>query len=83
VEVDRALLVKTVHRSDGEAVLTLPNGAPVSFAADDTVRLALSRKYSPEGLAAMLDDAGLAVAGDVCTGAGGPFGLALLMLEPA
>lgn len=83
VEADRALLVKTIHRSDKEAVITLPNGAPVRFAADDTVRLALSRKYSPEGLATLLDDAGLAVVGDVCTGAGGPFGLALLMLELA
>lgn len=83
VEADRALLVKTVHRSDEEAVLTLPNGAPVRFAFNDTVRLALSRKYSPEGLATMLDDAGLTVVADVCTGTGGPFGLALLMLELA
>lgn len=80
VEDDRALLVKTVYRSDQDAVMTLPNGATVQFDFDDTVRLALSRKYSPEGLAGMLDNAGLRIVGDVCTGIG-QFGLALLMLE--
>jgi uncharacterized SAM-dependent methyltransferase len=83
VERDRALLVKTVYRSGEELVLTLPNSASVRFAFDDTIRLALSRKYSPEGLAAMVADAGLRIVGDVCTGTDGPFGLALLMLEAA
>jgi hypothetical protein len=31
----------------------------------------------------MVVGAGLRVVGDVCTGTGGPFGLALLMLEAA
>jgi uncharacterized SAM-dependent methyltransferase len=81
VEPSRALRVKTLYRADEDFVLTLPNRATVRFAFDDTIRLALSRKYTPEGLATMLDDAGLAVVGDVCTGVDGPFGLALLMLE--
>jgi L-histidine N-alpha-methyltransferase len=83
VERDRALLVKTVYRSGEEHVLALPNSASVRFAFDDTIRLALSRKYSPEGLATMVADAGLRIVGDVCTGTDGPFGLALLMLEAA
>jgi L-histidine N-alpha-methyltransferase len=80
VENDRALLVKTVYRSDEDVVMTLPNGAGVRFDFDDTVRLALSRKYSPEGLAELVDGAGLNIVGDVCTSTG-QFGLALLMLE--
>lgn len=79
----RAIVVKTVYRAGEDLALTLPNSASVRFAFDDTVRLSLSRKYSPEGLAAMVADAGLHVVGDVCTGTGGPFGLALLMLEVA
>ncbi|MGB3441763.1 MAG: L-histidine N(alpha)-methyltransferase [Actinophytocola sp.] len=82
VEGDRALMVKTAYRNrtGADVRVTLPNSADVRFAPDDTIRLALSRKYSPEGLAAMLSDAGLTVTGDTCTGTGGPFGLALLML---
>ena len=81
VERDRALLTKSVYRADDDFVLTLPNRTTVRFAFDDTIRLAVSRKYTPEGLAALVDDAGLSVVDDVCTGLGGPFGLALLMLE--
>lgn len=82
VEPDRALVVKTAYRnlSDADVVISLPNHAGVRFAPEDTIRLALSRKYSPEGLAAMLAGAGLTVTADACTGTGGPFGLALLML---
>ncbi len=47
---------------------------------DDTIRLALTRKYSPEGLSTLLHEAGLTVTADSCTGTGGPFGLALLVL---
>jgi L-histidine Nalpha-methyltransferase len=81
VERDRALMVKTLYRADEDTVLTLPNRATTRFAFDDTIRLGLSRKYSPEGLAEMVDDAGLTILGDVCTSTLGPFGLALLMLE--
>jgi uncharacterized SAM-dependent methyltransferase len=82
VEDDRALVVRTAyrHRADGDVVFTLPNHTGVRLVPDDTIRLALSRKYSPEGLAAMLAGAGLTVTADACTGTGGPFGLALLML---
>jgi L-histidine Nalpha-methyltransferase len=83
VEDDRALVVKTVYRAGEDTGFTLPNRAGVPFAAGDTIRLALSRKYSPEGLAWLVADAGLRVVADVCTGTGGPFGLALLMLELA
>jgi L-histidine Nalpha-methyltransferase len=80
-EPDRALLVKTIYRADDDLVLTLPNRTTTRFPFTDTIRLALSRKYSPEGLAGLVSEAGLNVVGDVCTGTGGPFGLALLMLQ--
>jgi len=82
VEEDRALVVKTAYRNrtDADVAFRLPNSTDVSFPPDDTIRLALSRKYSAEGLAAMLSDAGLTVTADTCSGTGGPFGLALLML---
>lgn len=83
VEPDRSVLTKTVYRADEDMVLTLPNQTRTRFAFDDTIRLALSRKYSPEGLADLVDDAGLTILGDVCTSTDGPFGLALLMLEQA
>jgi uncharacterized SAM-dependent methyltransferase len=83
VEPDRALVTKTLYRADEDMVLTLPNRTRTRFAFDDTIRLAISRKYSPEGLADLVDDAGLTILGDVCTSTDGPFGLALLMLEQA
>lgn len=83
VEPDRALVTKTVYRADEDMVLMLPNRVRARFAFDDTIRLALSRKYSPEGLADLVSDAGLAIVGDECASAAGPFGLALLMLGPA
>ncbi len=83
VEPDRALVTKTLYRADEDMVLTLPNRARTRFRFDDTIRLALSRKYSPEGLADLIDDAGLSILADVCTSTDGPFGLALLMMERA
>lgn len=83
IEDNRAIVVKTVYRAGDDLVVTLPNHSGVRFAFDDTIRLSLSRKYSPEGLADMVDGAGLRIVEDVCTGTGGPFGLALLMLEAA
>jgi L-histidine Nalpha-methyltransferase len=82
VEGDRALVVKTAYRNrtDSDVLITLPNSTDVHFAPDDTIRLALTRKYSPEGLSTLLHEAGLVVTADSCTGTGGPFGLALLML---
>ena len=82
VEADRALVVKTAYRNrtDADVLITLPNLSDVRFAPDDTIRLALTRKYSPEGLSTLLHEAGLVVTADACTGTGGPFGLALLML---
>jgi uncharacterized SAM-dependent methyltransferase len=82
VEDDRALVVKAAYRNrtDDDVAIGLANHSFVRFAPDDTIRVALSRKYSPEGLAAMLSEAGLTVTADVCTGTGGPFGLALLMV---
>lgn len=83
VEPDRALVTKALYRSDEDTVLTLPNRTRTRLAFDDTIRLDLSRKYSPEGLADLVDDAGLSILGDVCTSTVGPFGLALLMLQQA
>jgi L-histidine Nalpha-methyltransferase len=83
VEPDRALVTKTIYRADEDTLLTLPNRTQVRLAFDDTVRLGLSRKYSPEGLAELVADAGMTIVGDLCTSTTGPFGLALLMLEHA
>lgn len=82
VEDDRALVVKTAYRNrtGTDVLITLPNDTDISFAPNDTIRLALTRKYSPEGLSTLLREAGLTVTADSCTGTGGPFGLALLML---
>jgi uncharacterized SAM-dependent methyltransferase len=81
VEEDRALVVKTVYRAGEDGAFMLPNSMTVYFDRDDTIRLGLTRKYSPEGLATMLAGAGLRVVADDCAGTGGPFGLALLMVE--
>jgi uncharacterized SAM-dependent methyltransferase len=85
VDGDRALVVKTAYRNrtGTDVRITLPNNEHVCFAPDDTIRLALTRKYSPEGLSALLHEAGLTVTADTCTGTGGPFGLALMMLAVA
>ncbi|MFC4858109.1 L-histidine N(alpha)-methyltransferase [Actinophytocola glycyrrhizae] len=82
VEDERALVVRTAYRNrtDADLRLRLPNDTAVRFPPDDTIRLALTRKYTPEGLATMLHEAGLTVTADTCTGTGGQFGLALLML---
>ncbi|MFI7680704.1 L-histidine N(alpha)-methyltransferase [Actinophytocola sp. NPDC049390] len=82
VEDGRALVVKAAYRNrtGRDVLIGLANRSSVRFAPDDTIRVALSRKYSAEGLSAMLAAAGLTVMADVCTGTGGPFGLALLML---
>jgi uncharacterized SAM-dependent methyltransferase len=82
VEDGRALVVKAAYRNrtGGEVAIGLANRSTVPFAPDDTIRVSLSRKYSAEGLSAMLGEAGLTVTADTCTGTGGPFGLALLML---
>ncbi len=82
VEDGRALVVKAAYRNrtGADVVIGLANQSTVPFAPDDTIRVALSRKYSAEGLSAMVGEAGLTVTADDCTGTGGPFGLALLML---
>lgn len=83
VEDDRALMIKMVYRNQTgqEIPITLPNRAEVRFAAEDTIRLALSRKYSLGGLRAMIANSGLTSAADSCSElAGGRFGLALMVL---
>jgi uncharacterized SAM-dependent methyltransferase len=61
VEGTRALRVTTTYRNrtGRDIPVALPDGTRVRFAPDDTIRLALSRRYSAAGLAAMLADAGL------------------------
>jgi L-histidine Nalpha-methyltransferase len=85
VDAGRALVVKTAYRNrtGSDVRIALPNNTAVCFAPDDTIRLALTRKYSPEGLSSLLREAGLTVTADSCTGTGGPFGLALMMLAVA
>ena len=88
VEDDRALMVKMVYRNrtGADIPITLPNRAEVRFGEDDTIRLALSRKYSAAGLEAMLSAGELSVLTDSRSrfaGNGPRFGLALLMLAPA
>lgn len=84
VEDDRALLVKMVYRNrtGADIPFTLPNRAEVRFAEHDTIRLALSRKYSAAGLAAMLAGNDLTVRADARSEfTGTRFGLSLMVLE--
>ncbi len=83
---DRALMVKMVYRNrtGGDLTFVLPNRAEVRFVEGDTIRLAVSRKYSVSGVEGMLAGAGLAVLADSrseFTGGSG-FGLSLLVLAP-
>jgi L-histidine N-alpha-methyltransferase len=77
VEGARALRVTMTYRNrtGRDIPITLPDRACVRFAPNDTIRLALSRKYSMAGLETMLAGAGLTV-----TAASRPCGRALLML---
>lgn len=90
VEDNRALMIKMVYRNHtgADIPIKLPNRADFSFVADDTIRLALTRKYSTPGIAAMLAGSGLATSADSQSELTGPnkgprFGLELLMLAPA
>ncbi|SPE48224.1 putative methyltransferase domain, EasF family [Streptomyces netropsis] len=90
VEDDRALKIKVVYRNrtGGPLELTLPDRSTVPFPDQDTIRLLLSRKYTPAGLEKMLVDARVTKVGethDVGHAAFDrpAFGLALLMLQSA
>jgi hypothetical protein len=87
VEDDRALLIKMVYRNHtgADIPIRLPNRAEVAFLPDDTIRLALTRKYSAPGVAAMLAGSGLTRSADPrsecsATHHGPGFGLELLLL---
>lgn len=60
VEGDRALKVKVVYRNrtGGQVLLTLPDRSGVEFPDGDTIRLLTTRKYSADGFAKLLADAG-------------------------
>lgn len=85
VEDDHALLVKMSYRNQtgADLTITLPSRDRVPFKVDDTIRLAVSRKYATSGLDKMTVDSGLTTVGDwrsEFTGTGHGFGLALRML---
>jgi uncharacterized SAM-dependent methyltransferase len=77
VEGVRALRVTMTYRNrtGRDIPITLPDRACVRFAPNDTIRLALSRRYSTAGIVSMLAGAGLTV-----TAASRQCGRALLML---
>jgi len=85
VEGDHALLVKMNYRNQtgADVTITLPSRDRVPFKTNDTIRLAVSRKYAASGLDKMIVDSGLTTVGDwrsEFTGTGHGFGLALRML---
>ncbi len=85
VEGDHALLVKMNYRNQtgADVTITLPSRDRVPFKTNDTIRLAVSRKYAASGLDKMIVDSGLTTVGhwrSEFTGTGHGFGLALRML---
>ncbi len=85
VEDDHALLVKMNYRNQtgADITITLPSRDRVPFKTNDTIRLAVSRKYAASGLDKMIVASGLTNVGDwrsEFTGTGHGFGLALRML---
>ncbi|WP_432096694.1 L-histidine N(alpha)-methyltransferase [Streptomyces sp. bgisy100] len=88
VEEDRSLLVKVVYRNrtGGQLRLTLPDRSSIEFPDEDTIRLLITRKYSPAGLEKMLADAGAVEVGRTRSGfnaaIGEPsFGMDLVLLQ--
>jgi len=87
VEPEKALFVKMFFRNKSGKNLRfrLPEGEPVQFPKDDTIRLYVSRKYLRQGLSTMLKEADLEVAwGDYYaydTDSG--FGSAIMLVKKA
>jgi L-histidine N-alpha-methyltransferase len=61
VEPDKAIVIKTFHRSQSDTTITLPDRSPVEYRAEDTIRLYLSRKYTAKGIADLLGACGFPV----------------------
>lgn len=61
VEPDRAIVIKTLHRSRKDTTITLPDRSPVEYRAGDTIRLYLSRKYIRKGIGGLLGECGFPV----------------------
>lgn len=56
VERDHALLVKMIYQNQtgAEVPIQLPEGSPVRFRPDDTIRLLLTRKYTKQAIDTLL-----------------------------
>jgi nucleoside phosphorylase/uncharacterized SAM-dependent methyltransferase len=63
VEPDRALRIKALYQNKTDATIeiTLPDRTIVDFPPEDTIRLYLSRKYTSNGIKALLANCGLSV----------------------
>ncbi|KUJ65486.1 hypothetical protein ACZ90_47205 [Streptomyces albus subsp. albus] len=88
VEGDRALLVKVVYhnRTGEDLTLTLPDRSTVPFPDQDSIRLYLTRKYTRQGLDAMLAQADVVRVGEAYDGGHTAFdrpafGMTLLLLQ--
>ena len=64
VEPDRAIVIKTLHRSVSDTTITLPDRSTVLYRAGDTIRLYLSRKYTAQGVSDLLDASRLRALGE-------------------
>jgi L-histidine N-alpha-methyltransferase len=87
VEQDRSILVKIIYQNltGHEIRMTLPDRTSVSFPAEDTIRLLLTRKYGPDAFGSVLHDNGLRELGDshfdFIHGSGSEFGMELMLFE--
>lgn len=65
VEPDRALVLKVVYAntSADTKIIKLMNGRSFPFPPNDTIRLELTRKYHPQAVTNLLEDAALNVCG--------------------
>jgi hypothetical protein len=59
-ESDRAILTKVIYhnRQDHTVPMKLPDNTTIDFAARDTIRLLITRKYAPSGIGSLIQDAG-------------------------
>lgn len=59
----RSILVKVIYgnRSRQTVPMKLPDNSTIDFAADDTIRLLITRKYTREGIDALMSDCGLSM----------------------
>jgi len=62
VERDRALLIKCLYSNAGaDTAFRVPGFDPIQFAAGDTIRLLITRKYAENGVKALFRGSGLKI----------------------